>query len=91
MRINGVNRMHDVYRSQNVVSAKKANSVASKDEVKLSNTAKDFGSILKMLSDVPNVRQDKVDALKEQIKSGNYNVRCEEVAEKIMSKLDIKG
>lgn len=44
-----------------------------------------------MALEAPEIRKDKVESLKEQIKSGTYNVKSEEVAEKIMSQFDIKG
>ena len=91
MRIDPISRAYEVYKSQKVTPAKKINSVSSKDQVEFSSIAKEFGSVYKMAFEAPEVRKDKVESLKEQIKSGTYNVKSEEVAEKIMSQFDIKG
>ncbi len=91
MRVDALNRIHEVYKSQSTKNIKKTNKTNGADQVELSSTAKDFNEILKMLTDVPDIRQDKVDDLRNQINSGTYNVRSEEVAKKIMSQFDIKG
>ena len=91
MRINPVNRAYEAYKSQKTAPAKKVDATSSKDKVELSNVAKDFGSVYKKALETPDVRADKVESLKEQIKSGTYSVKTEEVAQKIMSQFDIKG
>lgn len=91
MRINAINQIYESYiagRSTNTSSLKK---VASKDEVDLSETAKDFRDIYKALSDTPDVRADKVKAIKESMQNGTYNVTAAQVADKILSQIDIKG
>lgn len=91
MRINPISRVYEAYKSQQVAPVKQTSKTMGKDEVELSHVAKDFGSAYKMALETPEIRQDKVDRLKEQIKSGTYNVKSEEVAEKMMSQFDIKG
>lgn len=91
MRIDSINRAYEVYKSQKTTPAKKVDATSEKDKVELSSVAKDFGSVYKKALEVADVRADKVETLKEQIKSGTYNVKTEEVAQKIMSQFDIKG
>lgn len=91
MRIDAISKIYEAYKANNVSNTKKVNKTMGKDEVALSKTAKDFQIAYKALAEVPDVREDKVKALKEQMASGNYNVKAAEVADKILSKIDIKG
>ena len=91
MRIDAMSRVYDAYKVQGNVSSKKIEQSKSKDEVTFSSEAKDFATVTKLLSQVPDVRVDRVEALKTQMSSGTYSIDAEEVAEKIISKLDIRG
>ncbi len=91
MRIDQINNIYETYKKQSVSKVQPAAKVQKKDEVALSAAAKDFQSVYKLLSTVPDVRQDKVSELQERLNSGNYNVKAEEVADKILSSFDIKG
>jgi len=50
------------------------------DSVKLSSEAKIFAAIQKRLAETPDIRHDKVEALKERIANGTYRVSAEEIA-----------
>ncbi len=91
MRIDTVNRIYETYQTQTAANIKKQEKVTSKDEVTFSSEAKKFAEVKKMLSDVPDVRWDKVNEIKERMASGNYNVKAEEVAEKILSQFEARG
>jgi negative regulator of flagellin synthesis FlgM len=54
------------------------------DKLSLSADAKEISKAVKKVLDAPDVRKDKVEALKLQIKSGAYNIKGELVAEKII-------
>lgn len=54
-----------------------------KDVVSISDNAKDYQTVSKALKDVPDVRQDKIDELKDVYRSGGYNVSGKEVLEKL--------
>ncbi|WP_180270797.1 flagellar biosynthesis anti-sigma factor FlgM [Sporanaerobium hydrogeniformans] len=91
MRIDKLAGIYETYNKQMVSKYKAVTKTNKKDEVDLSGTAKDYQAAYKALSNVPDIRQDKVKALKEQIASGTYDVGAKEVAEKILSSFDIKG
>jgi negative regulator of flagellin synthesis FlgM len=82
-----------LYGEQNKItkttSTDKAGSVQKKDEVILSSEAQGFGQILKTLNTMPEVREDRVKGLSEQISSGNYNVTSKEIAEKMLGRLAV--
>lgn len=86
-----MSRVYEAYQTQATTAVKKAEPVTRKDQVALSSEAKDFVAIQKMLSDVPEVRQDKINDIKARMASGSYNVKAEEVAEKIVSQFSVRG
>ena len=85
MRIDSVNRIYNAYTAQMAAGAKGAEKVKGKDEVDLSTQAKDFTSVKRMLSDIPEVREDKVQEIKKRIENGTYNVSSKDVASKILA------
>jgi len=56
----------------------------NKDEVILSPRAAEVQRLKKLANDVPDVRQEKIDAIKKQIEAGTYNVSTRSVAESII-------
>ena len=56
----------------------------SKDKVILSPRATEVQRLKKLANDVPDVRQEKIDAIKRQIETGTYNVSAKSVAKSII-------
>ena len=54
------------------------------ERVDLSAEAKDFQRIRQMLDQIPDVREEKVQELKDRIESGNYKVDSGKVAAKML-------
>lgn len=66
----------------------KTGSIASKEDVvSISNEAKDFQTVMKALKDTPDIRKEKVDALKEKYEAGDYEVNETDIAEKILKSI----
>lgn len=61
-----------------------------KDELTISGTAKDFNVAMKAVRQVPDIRQDKVDAILNKMENGNYSVPVSDVAQKIAESLNQK-
>lgn len=62
----------------------KPEEVQNKDQVTVSEKAKEIGRLQQEAQKMPDVRADKVDEAKDKIKAGNYNVKGEAVAGKIL-------
>ena len=56
------------------------------DSIYLSEQAQGLVKLQNALNEVPQTRQEKVQELKDQIQSGDYEVPAEDVAEKIISR-----
>jgi len=74
-------------------AAARTTGVAASPDVKVdfSSKSQDFVQIKSAIAQLPEVREEKVDALKEQIQSGTYKIDSAGVAEKMVkeSLLDI--
>jgi negative regulator of flagellin synthesis FlgM len=68
-----------------------AANLVPEEKVNLSTTAKDVQNLSSAISKLPDVREEKVQALKDQIEKGTYKVDAEKTAEKMVgeSLLDI--
>lgn len=86
MRIDAYNKISQVYQASNIQKVSKAKGGSEKDRLEISNTAKDYQIAKQAISQIPDVREDKVNAIKKQIQSGTYNVNMEEVASHIVEK-----
>lgn len=56
------------------------------DELNLSNQVQGVQLATKALAWLPEIREEKVANLKQAIKSGNYNVNGEDIAEKMLGR-----
>ena len=60
------------------------NQVPAEDKVDLSSQSKELNKISEALAAAPDVRAEKVEALKKQVESGQYQVDSDTVAEKMI-------
>ncbi|MBS1792355.1 MAG: flagellar biosynthesis anti-sigma factor FlgM [Acidobacteria bacterium] len=66
------------------VDVTRVNKVTNGDKVEFSNRATEVGKFVKQVKNMPDVRQDKINQLRDQISSGNYNPSSEEIADAIL-------
>jgi negative regulator of flagellin synthesis FlgM len=55
------------------------------DQIRISDRAKEFHEVYRLAAQAPDVRGDKVAKLKEAIDNGTYNVKGEQVANKLIA------
>ncbi len=65
-------------------SPEKTEEVLTKDQVTVSETAKQISRLTVEVSNIPDIRADKVEELKNAINAGTYEVRGSEIAGKII-------
>lgn len=82
----GVQRATEIYRKQ-VRRSETAGPAASRDQVTLSPAAREFQAMLDKLAQMPDVRPETVDRLRQQIAGGTYEVPAERVAEALLRQL----
>ena len=84
MNINKVDKILQVYNTQSIKKVESSKKNGKKDEVKLSNKAMEYQIAVNSLKDVPEIRKDKVDKIKEEISTGTYKVDGKKIVEKMM-------
>jgi negative regulator of flagellin synthesis FlgM len=83
-----LNRAKDVNKNRDAGQKDNANKADdSKDKITVSGKAKEINELKSLISDLPDIRTDRVDAIKKAIDSGNYNVDVKEVAAKILEEM----
>lgn len=90
MRIGGIREVSQLYTAQSI-PPKTEQINRRQDELEISMVAKDYQYAKDLMKQVPEVRTEKVEQLKESIRSGNYSVNARELAEKMVSQLDLRG
>ncbi len=61
------------------------------DKIEISTQAKEIQVAMKALKDLPDVREDKVNEIRAQIKDGSYKPSSEDVAEKLLERIGKQG
>ncbi|MCS7202866.1 MAG: flagellar biosynthesis anti-sigma factor FlgM [Thermodesulfovibrio sp.] len=62
----------------------KGEEIATKDQITLSETAKQLSKLMVEVSNLPDIRADKVEEIKNAINTGTYEIRGSDVAGKII-------
>jgi negative regulator of flagellin synthesis FlgM len=57
------------------------------DRVDISGAGRDIVALMNEINKLPDIREDKVKAIKEAIEANNYNIDVKKIAEKILSEL----
>ena len=94
MKINGnlpieekklLNKTQDLNKNQNVEKKEEARKTeSSRDKVSLSDKAREISELKGMIEEIPDIRRDKVDALKKAIDTGTYSFDTIKLAQKII-------
>lgn len=84
-----IDNIIQAYRKQEVNKGHSTtNKVSKNDELSLSSTARDYQFALNAIKNVPDIRQEKVDAIKEKIRTGTYVIDAGKIAEKILENVN---
>ena len=86
MRIDAYNAVNQV--SQTSAQVKKVDAekrVQKDDKLEISQAGKDINVAKKAIKASPDVREDKIEAIKKQMAEGTYSVSTEALADKILN------
>ncbi len=85
MRINSMSNISSIYTANKAKKVYKQDAGKEiKDSVSLSSFAKELSVAKQAVDNTADIRQEKVAAIKEQIKNGTYNISAEQVADKML-------
>jgi negative regulator of flagellin synthesis FlgM len=81
-------KLREVHKNRDIDNKDNANKADdSKDKISLSGEAKEINELKRLMNDLPDMRSDRIDALKKAIEAGNYNIDANKIAEKILEEL----
>lgn len=85
MRIDAYNKIEQVYQTTaKSDKMKKEKKVLKDDTLEISQTGKDIHIARQAVQETSDIREDKVNDLKERIANGTYGVSMSDVAEKLV-------
>lgn len=87
MRVSGIGNILGTYNAQKIAPIDSKRDIKKKDMVNISSAAKEYQIAKKELTQSPDVREDRVKVIKEQIESGTYNLNADEIADKIVKSM----
>lgn len=92
MRIDAYNQVAQVYKANQSQKMEKAERVTRRDEVQISSLGADYQIAKQAVAEVPDVRKDKIAAIKAGMEAGTYKVDSSKFADKLYEKYtDILG
>lgn len=87
MRIDAYNQIAQVYKTGKSTRTGKTGTISEvRDEVQISQTARDYQIAKQAVAGASDIREGKVAQLKAAVDSGNYNVDVNSFANKLLEK-----
>ena len=86
MRIDAYIQISQIYGVNGKMKTSQASRVSKTDKVEISSFGRDLQIAKQAVANSPDVRTDKVEQLKSQIKNGTYNVDADSFAEMLLQK-----
>ena len=86
MRIDAYNQISQIYGVNGKMKTSQASRVSKTDKVEISSFGRDLQIAKQAVANSPDVRTDKVEQLKSQIKNGTYNVDADSFADMLLQK-----
>ena len=86
MRIDAYNQISQIYGVNGKVKTAQVSRTSQTDKVEISSFGRDLQIAKQAVKDSPDVRTDKVEQLKSQIKNGTYNVDADSFADMLLQK-----
>ena len=85
MRIDAFNQVTQLYKTNSTKKTYATSKTQAADKLEISQMGKDYQVAKSAVAAAPDVREDKVNAIKQALASGTYNVSMEEVADKLIN------
>ncbi len=88
MRVEAYNKIGQVYQANQTMRIKETAKGSERDELTISNTARDYQAARQALARVPDIREDKVNAIKQSMEAGAYQVSADSFAAKLIARYE---
>lgn len=84
MRIDAFNKISELYKASNAKSPAKVNKGSFSDKLEISQMGKDYQVTKQIVARTPDVREAKINEIKQRMEAGTYHVSIEELADKMI-------
>ncbi|WP_029502249.1 flagellar biosynthesis anti-sigma factor FlgM [Lachnoclostridium phytofermentans] len=84
MRIDALSKINQLYKANDTRKVSKSYDGNKKDSVEISQMGKDFQIAKQAVSAAPDIRQEKVEEIKQKLASGDYEISLEDLADKMI-------
>ena len=84
MRVDAFNKISQLYNTSSIRGAAQTKSSSFRDQLEISQTGKDYQTARQIVAHIPDVREDRVNDIKQRIAAGTYNVSAQEAADKLV-------
>ncbi len=88
MRIDAYNQISQLYQAQQTAKVDKQTKVQSRDQIQISQKARDHQIAKKAVFDAPDVREDLVASIKARMDAGTYEVSNEDFAQALIDRYE---
>ena len=81
-----IGKLYQAHQTQSAATSKKAgDNVSGNDNLHISEQARKIHELIKEAKDLPEIREEKIAKLKEQINNNTYNISPAQLAAKMLS------
>lgn len=84
MRIDAFNKISELYKASSVKNTAKTKGRSFSDTLELSQAGKDYQVAKQIVARTPDIRETKINEIKQRMEAGTYKVTIEQVADKIV-------
>lgn len=88
MRVEAYNKIEQVYRTNQSTRTREAARSGEKDALTISSAGRDYQTARQALSFVPDIREDRVRAIRESMAAGTYQVSADSFAAKVIARYE---
>ena len=78
----GVQRLEDPQQSEQTLKSSGEQSVSDRFELSARNG--EIAHLNELIQSIPDIREDKVEKVRQELENGTYNVKADKIAEKIL-------
>lgn len=83
-----INKIQNAYKNNNKIKTDENSRLNKKDEFTISDEAKMIQKAIKLAKDSPDIREEKIKTIKNNMKNGNYSIDSKLVAKKILEDIN---
>lgn len=86
MRVEGYQKVAQVYTGKNEIKATESTQKKGHDQLEISQSGRDYQIARQAIADIEDVRTDKIEGIKDRIQNDSYHVSGDDFAAKVIAK-----